>query len=171
MKCTLLFLVVLALLALLGCSQGPTDEEIQTIVRAEVKATIAEAVVTPISQKDIFDLTQGSAINRASTASLLVGDRVEVIVEVHQKYSPSAGVPCASPTLMDSFGNSTELAFREKEGSRQGDENQGFHIVVLYGTAFFPAADGEYSVSLIAQSCDIRIEGLDATVNWTIHRQ
>lgn len=47
MRYIALFLAILAPIALVACSSGPTDEEIRAIVRAEVQAAIAEVKQGP----------------------------------------------------------------------------------------------------------------------------
>ena len=43
---------------------------------------------------------------------------MEVVIELHQVYSPAAGIPCTEEgmLLVDTFGKTTRLAFKEKDG-------------------------------------------------------
>ena len=134
---------------------------------------VTAATPTPISHTDRFDLTQGLSTPKISSVDAEVGDKIEVAIELHQKYSPSAGIPCAEDGvfLVDTFGNMTELAFKEKKGARRLDDKLGIVTTFSYGIAFYPAADGEYKVYFGDEICNVRIEGLSATVHWDIYRQ
>jgi len=43
---------------------------------------------------------------------------MEVVIELHQVYSPAGGIPCTEEgmLLVDTFGKTTRLAFKEKDG-------------------------------------------------------
>ena len=110
---------------------------------------------------------------KISSVDAEVGDKIEVAIELHQKYSPVVGIPCAEDGvfLVDTFGNMTELAFKEKKGARRLDDKLGIVTTFSYGIAFYPATHGEYKVYVGDELCSVRKEGLSATVHWDIYRQ
>ena len=122
---------------------------------------------------DSFDLTQGLSTPKISSVDALAGDRVEVAIELHQKYTYDSGIPCAEDGvfLVDTFGNMTELAHKEKDGARKQDKKLGTVTTFSYDMAFHPAADGEYKVYVKDAMCSTRAEGLSSTVHWDIYRQ
>ena len=101
-----------------------------------------------------------------------VRDRIEVAIELHQKYGYDSGIPCAEDGvfLVDTFGNATELAFKEKKGARSLDDNLGIVTTFSYWIAFYPTTDGEYKVYVGDAMCSVHGEGLSATVHWDIYR-
>ena len=117
--------------------------------------------------------TQGLSTPKISSVDATLGDRVEVAIELHQKYGYVSGIPCAEDGvfLANTFGNMTELAFKEKEGARSLDDKLGIVTTFSYGIAFYPPADGEYKVYVGDKSCSVREQGLSATVHWDIYRQ
>ena len=161
----LLLLLPAFMLLLAGCrgDSQPTPEP----------TPVTAATPTPVSHTDRFDLTQGLSTPKISSVDAEVGDKIEVAIELHQKYSPAAGVPCAEDgvLLVDTFGNTTELAFKEKKGARRLDDKLVIVTTFSYGIAFYPAADGEYKVYVGDKYCYVRKEGLSATVHWDIYRQ
>ena len=128
---------------------------------------------TPVSHTERFSLTQGLSTPKISSVDAEVGDKIEVAIELHQKYSPVVGIPCAEDGvfLVDTFGNTTELAFKEEKGARRLDDKLGIVTTFSYGIAFYPPADGEYKVYVGDKYCSVRKEGLSATVHWDIYRQ
>ena len=100
---------------------------------------------TLVSHTDRFDLTQGLSTPKISSVDAEVVDNIEVAIELHQKYSPAVGISCAEDGvfLVDTFGNTTELAFKEKKGARRLDDKLVIVTTFSYGIAFYPAADGE----------------------------
>ena len=100
-----------------------------------------------------------------------VVDKIEVAIEFHQEYSPAVGIPCAEDGvfLVDTFGNTTELAFKEKKGARRLDDKLVIVTTFSYGIAFYPAADIGYKVYVGDGMCYVLIEGLRATVHWDIY--
>ena len=166
LKAIPLLLVSAAFMLLLaGCGGGsqPTPEP----------TPVTAATPTPVSHTDRFSLTQRLSTPKISSVDAEVGDKIEVAIELHQKYSPADGIPCAEDGvfLVDTFGNTTELAFKEKAGARRVDDKLGIVTTFSYGIAFYPAADGEYKVYVGDKYCYIRKEGLSATVHWDIYRQ
>ena len=174
----LLLLLPVLMLVLVGCDQPPPDTEATVQVMVEqaltaVPTPVTAATPTSISHTDRFDLTQGLSTPKISSVDAEVGDKIEVAIELHQKYSPVVGIPCAEDGvfLVDTFGNMTELAFNEKAGARRLDDKLGIVTTFSYGIAFYPAADGEYKVYVGDRYCYIYIQGLSATVHWDIYRQ
>ena len=73
------------------------------------------ATPTRVSYTDRFGLTQGLSTPKISSVDAEVVDKIEVAIEFHQEYSPAVGIPCAEDGvfLVDTFGNTTELAFKQ----------------------------------------------------------
>ena len=161
----LLLLLPALMLLLVGCRGDSQPPPKPTPVTA--------ATPTLVSHTDRFDLTRELPTPKISSVDAVVGDRVEVAIELHQKYSSAAGIPCASDGvfLVDTFGNMTELAYKEKDGARKQDKQLGTVTTFSYGMAFHPAADGEYKIYFKDLMCSVRKEGLSATVHWDIYRQ
>ena len=162
LKSILLFLLLPVLMLLVvTCAVSTTDSSPEHDVQTP----------TPMMQVDIFDLTQD--ITPISHVYGQVGDRIEVAIELHQKYTPAVGLPCAEEGvfLVDGFGNMTELAYKEKDGARKQDKKLGTVTTFSYGMAFHPAADGEYKIYVGDAYCSVRKDGLSATVHWDIYRQ
>jgi ribosomal protein S17 len=153
-----------------GLTEQVSDLETDQL---SVSPLVMAATTTPVSHTDSFDLTQGPSTPKISSMDAEVGDRIGVAIELHQKYSPAARIPCAEDGvfLVDTFGNTIELAFKEKKGARRLDDKLGIVTVFSYGITFYPAADGEYKVYVGDRVCYIREEGLSATVHWDIYRQ
>ena len=161
----LLLLLPALMVVLVGCrgDSQPTPEP----------SPVTAPTPTLVSHTDGFDLTRQISTPLVSSVDAEVGDRVEVAIELHQKYTYDSGIPCAEDGvfLVDTFGNMTELGYKERDGARKQDQQLGTVTTFSYGWAFHPAVDGEYKISIEDSMCRARKEGLSATVHWDIYRQ
>lgn len=107
-----------------------------------------------------FDLLESAF--HSSKVTTEVGERVEVTVEVWQQKDDQW--LCGIPVLLDPYGNSLQTLAPKQNPDRETDE----YYVYESGHAFFPAADGDYSIALENRECIAASVAATATVRWVV---
>ena len=138
-------LVAVLLGALLACGQSENDEPVQ----ARVPTAAA------------FDLLESGF--HQSTVGVVLGERVEVSVEVRQERHDQH--ICGVPSVVDPFGNVLQT-LTPRQNAAKGTAT---HYVYESRYAFFAATDGEYGVKLENRGCLLDDVAAVAIVQWAVH--
>ena len=138
-------LVAVLLGALLACGQSENDEPVQ----ARVPTAAA------------FDLLESGF--HQSTVGIVLGERVEVSVEVRQERHDQH--ICGVPSVVDPFGNVLQT-LTPRQNAAKGTAT---HYVYESRYAFFAATDGEYGVKLENRGCLLDDVAAVAIVQWAVH--
>ena len=127
------------------------------VVASVTTVVVYTSRAAPVTREERIDLS-GLSLG-LSWLPAIIGDRVEIAIEVRQKGDEYAR--CGEPSVVDPSGNL--LALLEPTSSTPG-------AGASYQFAFHAASDGEYGVKLDNTECNIRRTAAEATVAWVIHR-